>query len=96
VTVKNESDATQGSHEFTVSDGLITQQVVKNAASTAIKKTIFSYSNNKEVTQQSVYNDGSTLSFTVYYAYDDWGNLIYLKNAEGHEQFLSYGNTSTS
>ena len=96
VTVKNESDATQGSHEFTVSDGLITQQVVKNAASTAIKKTIFSYSNNKEVTQQSVYNDGSTLSFTVYYAYDNWGNLIYLKNAEGHEQFLSYGNTSTS
>jgi YD repeat-containing protein len=94
--VKNESDTTQGSYEFTVSDALITQQVAKNASSTAIKKTIFSYSSNKEITQQSVYNDGSTLSFTVYYTYDNWGNLIYLKNAEGHEQFFSYANTSTS
>jgi len=96
VTVKNESDATQGSHEFTVSDGLITQQVVKNAASTTIKKSTFSYNGKKEITQQSVYNDGSTLSYTVYYAYDDWGNCIYAKNAEGHEQFFSYSNTSTS
>jgi YD repeat-containing protein len=63
MTVKNESDATKGYHEFTVSDGLVTQQVVKNAASKAIKKTTFSYSSNKEITQQSVYNDGTRIIY---------------------------------
>lgn len=43
-----------------------------------------------------MYNDGSNLSYTNYYSYDNWGNTIYIKNAEGHEQFFSYANTSTS
>jgi RHS repeat-associated protein len=95
-TVKNESDTTKGSYAFTISDGLITQQVTKNASGTPIRKYTFTYNANKQVTQQSVYNDGSTLSYTTYYTYDNWGNVIYFKDAEGHEKFLSFANTSTS
>jgi RHS repeat-associated protein len=95
-TVKNESDVTKGSYHFTVSDGLITQRVVKNASGTPIRKFSYTFNSNKEVTQASVYNDGSSLSYTTYYSYDNWGNCIYSKNAEGHEQFFSYANTDTS
>jgi RHS repeat-associated protein len=95
-TVKNESDVTKGSYNFTISDGLITQNVVKNASGTPVRKSTYTYNSGSQVTQESTYYDGSTLSFTNYYAYDNWGNVIYFKNAEGHEQFFSYANTNTS
>jgi RHS repeat-associated protein len=94
-TVKNESDVTKGSYHFTVnSSGLITEQVIKNASATPIRKSTCTYNSQKAVTQLSVYNDGSTLSYTTYYAYDNWGNITYAKDAEGHEAFYSYANTS--
>jgi len=96
VTVKNESDITKGSYVFTVSDGLIAQNVIKNASGTPIRKYAYTYNTRKEITEEKVYYDGSTLSYTNYYAYDNWGNKIYIKNAEGHEEFFSYANTSTS
>jgi len=97
LTVKNESDTTKGSVHFTINaNRLITQQVVKNASATPIRKSTFTYNSNYEVTQTQLYNDGSTSSYTNYYAYDNWGNLIYFKDGEGHEQFFSYANTSTS
>ncbi|KYK34393.1 MAG: hypothetical protein AYK19_12145 [Theionarchaea archaeon DG-70-1] len=94
--VKNESDVTKGYYYFAVSDGLITQRTAKNASETPIRKYTYTYNSSKQVTQSSVYNDGSTLSYTTYFAYDNWGNVIYFKNAEGHEKFFSYANTSTS
>ena len=95
--VKNESDVTQETYEFTVNgNGLVTQIVMKNGSGTPIRKSIYTYSSHKEVTQEQVYSDGSTLSYTNYYAYDDWGNPVYVKNAEGHEMFYSYANTCTS
>jgi RHS repeat-associated protein len=96
ITVKNQSDVTQGSYYCTISDGLVTQRVVKNGSGTPIRKYTYTYSSNSEVNQESVYNDGTNLSYTNYYAYDNWGNLIYFKNAEGHERFFSYANTDTS
>jgi RHS repeat-associated protein len=96
ITIKNESDVTQGSYYCVTSDGLVTERIVKNSGGTPVKKSAFSYNSNNELTSQSIYNDGSNLSYTVYYAYDDWGNCIYVKNGEGHEQFFSYSNTSTS
>jgi RHS repeat-associated protein len=96
ITVKNESDVIKGSYCFTIrSDGLITERIVKNASGAALRKYAYTYS-KKEVTQESVYNDGSNLSYTNYYAYDNWGNIIYVKSAEGHEKFFSYANTDTS
>ncbi len=96
VTVKNESDITEGSYYFTVTNGLITERVVKNAAGVPLKKYTCIYNTRNEVTQENMYNDGSTLSYSNYYSYDNWGNLIYAKNALNHEQFFSYANTSTS
>ena len=96
MTIKNESDVTQGSYETTISNKVITQKVIKNASGTPIRKYTFAYDSTYDTIQESVYRDGSTLSYTLYYAYDDWGNLIYFKDAEGHEQFFSYSNTYTS
>jgi len=96
VTVEDQSDLIQGSYYCTISDGLVTQTVVKNASGTPIHKYTYSYNSRNEVIEENVYKDGSTLSYTNYYSYDDWGNVIYAKNAEGHEQFFSYANTSTS
>ena len=95
-TIKNESDVTQGSYEITITDNLISQMVLKNASGTPIRKFTLSYDSSYDTIQVSVYYDGSTLSYTAYYSYDDWGNLIYFKDGEGHEQFLSYANTNTS
>jgi RHS repeat-associated protein len=61
-----------------------------------LRKYTYTHNSKKECIQVDVYNDGSTLSYTNYYAYDNWGNRIYSKNAEGHEQFFSYANTDTS
>jgi RHS repeat-associated protein len=96
-TVKNQSDVTQGSYQLYVnSSGLINQKIIKNASGTPLRKFVYNHNSKKELTQQDVYNDGANLSYTNYYAYDNWGNTIYSKNADGHEQFFSYANTSTS
>jgi RHS repeat-associated protein len=95
VTVKNESDSVKGSYQFTVNDGLITERIVKNASGAAIRTFMYTYNTRHEITQESVYADGTTLSYTNYYGYDNWGNMIYAKNAEGHEKFFSYANTDT-
>ncbi len=96
VTVKNQSDVIQGSHYFAVSDGLVTQRIIKNASGTPVRKYQYMHNTRNEITEENVYYDGSTLSYTNYYGYDNWGNMIYVKNAEGHEKFFSYANTSTS
>ncbi|MGD2250943.1 MAG: RHS repeat-associated core domain-containing protein [Candidatus Methanofastidiosia archaeon] len=95
--IKNESDVVKGYYSFSInSNNLVTERKVKNASGTPIKKYTFAYNSNKQVTQINVYNDGSNLSYTMYYGYDNWGNVIYYKNAQGHEQFFSYANTNTS
>jgi hypothetical protein len=96
VTIKNESDITQGFHCFTINDSVITEKTTKNASGTPIRKYGYMYNSRNEVIQVDVYNDGSQFSYTTYFAYDNWGNTIYAKNAEGHEQFFSYANTGTS
>jgi RHS repeat-associated protein len=75
---------------------LITQKVIKNSSDVNIQKIVYTRDSRNQLTEEAVYNDGATLSYTTYFAYDDWGNCIYAKNAEGHEQFSSYANTSTS
>ncbi len=47
MTVKNESDVTKGSYDFTVNNGLITENVVKNASDTPIRKYQYTYSSRK-------------------------------------------------
>ena len=96
ITVKNESDITEGSYDFTMSDGLISQQVIKNALGMVICKYEYTFNSRNEVSEEKVYNDGSNLSYVTTYYYDNWGNTIYCRDAEGHEQFFSYANTDTS
>ena len=94
--MQDESDTTQGSYDMTITDKLIRQIVINNSGGIPIRKYAYVYDSAYDLIEERVYNDGSTLSFTVYYAYDNHGNLIYMKNAQGHEQFFSYANTDTS
>jgi len=96
ITVKNGSGTIQGYYGQTITDGIISEKTVKNASGTAIRKFTYTHNTRNELTQQKVYKDGLHLSYTTYYAYDNWGNCIYRKNAEGHEEFFSYSHTSTS
>jgi RHS repeat-associated protein len=96
VVVKNESDVNKGYYECTIDNNMITQRVTKNASGTPIRKVTFTYNSRNEVTEQGISNDGTNLSYTTYYGYDNWGNAIYFKDAEGYEKFFSYANTSTS
>lgn len=98
VTTKDEYDITQGLYDFSLdtSSGLVVQMALENASQATIRKYAFTYSSQKQLKEVEVYNDGATLSYVKYYAYDDWGNLIYSKDPEGHEEFFSYAHTSTS
>ena len=96
ITIQDESDTTQGSYQMTIADKLISEILIKNSAGTPVRKYAYTYNNAYDLIEEKVYNDGTTLSFTKSYAYDNYGNLIYMKNAEGHEQFFSYANTDTS
>jgi len=96
-TVKNESDVTKGFYNFTMdADGLIIQNTAKNASGIPLRKFVYTYDSIREIKQMDVYYDGTNLSYSTYYAYDNWGNVIYVKDEEGHEQFFSYANTCTS
>ena len=65
MTVKNESDITKGSYTFTVNNGLITQNVVKNASGTPIRKCAYTYSSGKEITEEKVYYDGHYCHYNI-------------------------------
>ncbi len=46
------------------------------------------------VSQVDVYPGASTSpAYSTYTAYDDWGNMIYTRDAVGHERFASFVNT---
>ena len=96
ITIQNELDAIKGSYHFIINDDLIIETDIRNSDETTIRKYTSTFNSKYEITEVNIYNDGQNLSFTQYFAYDDWGNVIYFKNAEGHEQFFSYANTSTS
>ncbi|MBU7038791.1 MAG: hypothetical protein HXS52_12740 [Theionarchaea archaeon] len=98
MAIKDEADVVQGYYDYSIdmNTGLVTQGVTSDASGVAFRKLKYSYNSRKEVIKVEVYNDGTNLSYTEYYAYDNWGNLVYARQPEGHEQFFSYANTSTS
>jgi RHS repeat-associated protein len=47
--------------------------------------------------RKDVYSGGSeSVSYSEYYRYDSWGNLVYTKDPSDHETFYSYANTDTT
>jgi len=58
------------------------------------KVTTF-YDRSGAVIQEDVYRGNATSkTYSNYYGYDSWGNLIYSKDAKGHEAFWAYANTA--
>jgi RHS repeat-associated protein len=62
-----------------------------------LKKTLYTYNSRNEVTKEDVYvGNTDDLSYSIYRRYDNWGNLIYSKDAVGQEKSYSYSNTDNS
>lgn len=70
--------------------------------STTVRRDASGVQLGKEVTwfsagavgQVDVYPGSSaTAAYSTYSSYDDWGNLVYTRDAIGHEKFASYANT---
>ncbi|HZD12942.1 MAG TPA: hypothetical protein VE177_05425, partial [Candidatus Binatus sp.] len=60
-----------------------------------MKKTRFWYDSFGRESQQDVYSGNtSNRSFYSRSFYDTWGNMIYSRDASGHERYQSYANTN--
>jgi RHS repeat-associated protein len=90
--------STQGyvNYAFTPTNATTTTE---NAQAQAINKTVDQYNANGQISQQTVFLGGSSTSYTDYYNFDNWGNLIYRRLAINQnsyrETFYSYANTNT-
>jgi RHS repeat-associated protein len=87
----------QGSNEHTYQTSLMyTSVTARNATGVQMKSTRTYYNAEGMPTQVDTYLGASTtVNYTEYAAYDDWGNLIFSQDATGHQEYYSYANAST-
>ncbi len=61
------------------------------------RRTVNWFDGGGQNSQQDVYSGSvDTKTYSTMQSYDNWGNLVYSRDAQGHEKFASYANTSTS
>ncbi len=97
LTDKNAADAIQGWTEYIFSSALgYTNELKRNAAGTQMSRTDTWYDSIGQPVRTDTYKGSSQdISYTEYTGYDDWGNVIFTRDALGHEEYKSYGNTNT-
>ncbi len=97
VTVSNGS-AVQGSTTYNFGspvNGMTTTTF--DAGGKQLRRLVGWYSPNGAVSQQDIYSGNtSSKSSSTFQAIDNWGNVIYTRDAIGHESFSSYANTNTA
>ncbi len=93
----NEANSLQGSTEFTFQSAQNCEfQVSKDASGNQMTATRTWYDGNSQPVKVDTYHGNSTvINTTEYMQYDDWGNLVYTRDVNGHEQYSSYANTSS-
>ncbi len=86
----------QGSTVYTFgspANGLTT--IASDAAGVQMRKTVQYYSPSGAATQQDVFMGAAQVkTYSTGQALDDWGNIIYTRDAAGQESFSSYANTN--
>ncbi len=66
-----------------------------DASGHQLQRTVTWYDPSGRPTQTDTYSGNTTTpTSSTYQAFDDWGNLIYTRDAVGHESFASYANTN--
>ena len=93
----NETAKIQGYNEYTFKSAAQDMVVTtKNATGVQMQSQRTWYDAFGQPVSVDNYKGNSTaVNYTTYTAYDDWGNVVYTKDALGHETFSSYANTST-
>ncbi len=73
-------------------------ETTENSQAQPIRKVVKQYNVNGQVNQVTVFPAGSGVSYTNYFSFDDWANLVYRRLAVNptsyRETFYSYANTS--
>jgi RHS repeat-associated protein len=69
---------------------------IKNASSQVMVNTQSSYDTLFRQNQSETLSPPSSVLSTASVKYDNWGNVVYIKDLLGHETWLSYSNTNTS
>jgi RHS repeat-associated protein len=89
--------ALQGSNEYIYQSSLMyTSETIRNATGVQMKSTRTHYNAKGDPARVDTYlGTSTTVNYTEYAAYDDWGNLIFSQDAMGHQKYYSYANTST-
>ena len=87
----------QGSNEHIYQSSLMyTSETTKNATGVQMMSTRTFYNTKGMPTRVDTYlGTSTTVNYTEYAAYDNWGNLIFSQDATGHQKYYSYANTST-
>ncbi len=94
---KNETQAIQGYTEFIFESTLkYTTETKKNMTGIQIARTDTWYDKMGQPVRSDIYRGASvSVNYSEYTNYDDWGNVIFTRDALGHESYQSYANTKT-
>lgn len=97
ITDRNETSAIQGYTEYIYRADFSNQAETKKDYSGAqLSKTATWYDSNGMPFRVDTYKGSSqSISYSEYTGYDDWGNVIFTRNALGYESYSSYANTKS-
>jgi len=96
-TDSNEAGVVQGRTESVfVSDLKYSSQTSKDASGVQLSKKVTWYDQAGQPMRVDTYKGSSqSINYSEYASYDDWGNVVFSKNAMGYESYNSYANTKT-
>lgn len=91
------SGVLQGSNENIYQSSLkYNMETVRNATGVQMKSTRTYFNAKGDPARVDTYlGTSTTVNYTEYAAFDDWGNPIFSQDAMGHQKYYSYANTST-
>jgi RHS repeat-associated protein len=94
---KNEAGVVQGRTESVfVSNLKYSSETKKDAAGVQLSRSDTWYDQAGQPMRVDTYKGGSQgVNYSEYTSYDDWGNVIFTKNAMGYESYASCANTKT-
>jgi RHS repeat-associated protein len=97
VTQINETGTVQGYTEYVFQPGMnCAIQTVRDSAGVQLSKVVTFYDSGGQPIRTDTYKGSSqVVSYSEYSSYDDWGNVIFSRDALGHESYSSYANTET-
>jgi RHS repeat-associated protein len=97
VTQINETGTVQGYTEYVFQPRMnCAIQTVRDSAGVQLSKVVTFYDSSGQPIRTDTYKGSSqALSYSEYSSYDDWGNVIFSRDALGHESYSSYANTET-